>query len=241
MKINNDYNIAVLIDGDNAQPKLLGAILEEVSKHGKSTVRRIYGDWTHPQMNGWKDLLNEYSVTPIQKFSYTVGKNSTDSALIIDAMDLLHGGRMDGFCIVSSDSDYTGLAKRIREEGIFVMGIGQKKTPKAFVNSCEIFTYTENIVSGAARSAAAFEADEHHENTVEELDPQLIDKAFEIASKDGDEEVFVSKLGHTLRSLDPSFDSRDYGYKNLTKLLENLPQFSLIPNGHNALVSRKDT
>lgn len=240
MKTQTDLSIAVLIDGDNAQPRLLGAILEEVSKYGKSTIRRIYGDWTQSQMNGWKDLVNEYSVTPIQKFSYTVGKNSTDSAMIIDAMDILHSGKIQGFCIVSSDSDYTGLAKRIREEGIFVMGIGQKKTPKAFVNSCEIFTYAENIDTSIVRNSPQKETTEKEEKTVEILDTKWIDKAFELASKDGDEEVFVSKLGHTLRSMDPSFDSRDYGYKNLTKLLQNLPEFELIPNGHNALIRRVD-
>uniref|UniRef100_UPI002633A4B3 NYN domain-containing protein n=1 Tax=Flavobacterium sp. TaxID=239 RepID=UPI002633A4B3 len=139
------FNIAVLIDGDNAQAKLIKEILEEVSKYGKATIRRIYGDWTIPQMNVWKELINQYSINPIQKFSYTTGKNSTDSALIIDAMDILHSNNIDGFCIVSSDSDYTGLAKRIREEGLFVMGIGQRKTPIAFVQSCEIFTFCENL------------------------------------------------------------------------------------------------
>ncbi len=112
------FNIAVLIDGDNAQSKLIKELIEEVSKYGKATIRRIYGDWTTPQMNSWKEIINKYSINPIQKFSYTTGKNSTDSSLIIDAMDILHSGSVDGFCIVSSDSDYTGLAKRIREEGL---------------------------------------------------------------------------------------------------------------------------
>ncbi len=137
--------LALLVDGDNAQPKILDLILEEASKYGKVTVRRIYGDWTTPQMNKWKTILNDIAFNPIQKFSYTTGKNSTDSALIIDAMDILHARQVDGFCIVSSDSDYTGLAKRIREEGVFVMGIGEQKTPNAFVKSCEIFTYVENL------------------------------------------------------------------------------------------------
>lgn len=142
----NKFNIAVLIDGDNAQAKLIKEIIEEVSIYGKGTIRRIYGDWTTPQMNSWKEIINQYSISPIQKFSYTTGKNSTDSSLIIDAMDILHAGNIDGFCIVSSDSDYTGLAKRIREEGLFVMGIGKRNTPIAFVNSCEIFTFSENLV-----------------------------------------------------------------------------------------------
>ena len=144
--IDSKFNIAVLIDGDNAQAKLIKEIIEEVSKYGKVTIRRIYGDWTTPHMNSWKDIINQYSFSPIQKFAYTSGKNSTDSSLIIDAMDILHSKSVEGFCIVSSDSDYTGLAKRIREEGLFVMGIGRKTTPIAFVNSCEIFTHSENLV-----------------------------------------------------------------------------------------------
>ena len=143
--MENRFNISVLIDGDNAQPKLIKEIIEEVSKYGKATIRRIYGDWTSQQMNSRKATINQHSITPIQKFSYTTGKNSTDGALIIDAMDILHGKSTEGFCIVSSDSDYTGLAKRIREEGLFVMGIGEKKTPTAFVKSCEVFTFTENL------------------------------------------------------------------------------------------------
>src|SRR6186713_1946343 len=138
--------IALLVDGDNAQSKLLNLVLEEASKYGKVTIRRVYGDWTTPHMNSWKSQLNEMAFNPIQKFSYTAGKNSTDSALIIDAMDILHDSLVDGFCIVSSDSDYTGLAKRIREDGVFVMGIGEKKTPSAFVKSCEIFTFIENLI-----------------------------------------------------------------------------------------------
>ena len=139
---DSKFNIAVLIDGDNAQAKLIKELIEEVSKYGKATIRRIYGDWTISQMNSWKEIINQYSINPIQKFNYTTGKNSTDSSLVIDAMDILHSNSVDGFCIVSSDSDFTGLAKRIREEGLFVMGIGRKTTPIAFVNSCEIFTFS---------------------------------------------------------------------------------------------------
>jgi hypothetical protein len=139
------FKIALLIDGDNAQPNLLKDILAETGKYGKVTIRRIYGDWTSPTMNGWKDQLNSFAIRPMQKFSYTKGKNSTDSAMIIDAMDILHGKLVNAFCLVSSDSDYTGLANRIREEGIFVMGIGQAKTPDAFVKACELFIFTENL------------------------------------------------------------------------------------------------
>jgi len=139
--------IAILIDGDNAQSSLLPQMLVEAGRHGQVTVRRIYGDWTTNSMNSWKETLNYHAFQPIQQFRYTVGKNATDSAMIIDAMDILHSGVVDGFCLVSSDSDYTRLATRIRETGIFVMGIGEKKTPKAFVNACDVFVYTENLVA----------------------------------------------------------------------------------------------
>ena len=128
--------IALLIDGDNAQPKLIDGVLAESAKYGEITTRRIYGDWTTPQMSSWKGCLHSYAIQPIQQFRYTTGKNATDSALIIDAMDLLHQGTVGGFCIVSSDSDYTRLAMRIREQGLFVMGIGRSDTPKAFTNAC---------------------------------------------------------------------------------------------------------
>ena len=137
--------IAMLVDGDNAQPSLIEHVLAEVAKYGVVTTRRIYGDWTTPQMSGWKDYLHTCAVQPMQQFRYTVGKNATDSALIIDAMDLLHAGAVGGFCIVSSDSDYTRLATRMREGGLFVMGVGRSSTPRAFVNACEVFVYTENL------------------------------------------------------------------------------------------------
>src|SRR5258708_7105079 len=139
----SNFKMAVLIDGDNAESELIDHILNEVAKFGKVTIKRIYADWTLPQMNRWKAQLNKYAIRPIQKFSYTTGKNSTDTALIIDVMDIMHHKLADGFCIVSSDSDYTGIAHRIREEGLFVMGIGKSHTPEAFVKACESFTYTE--------------------------------------------------------------------------------------------------
>ncbi len=142
---SKDNKMAVLIDGDNAQASLLNKMLAEIAKHGSVTIRRIYGDWTTQNMHSWKDALHMHAVQPIQQFRYTVGKNATDSALIIDAMDIMHRRLVEGFCIVSSDSDYTRLATRIREEGFFVMGIGQKKTPKSFVNACDLFIYTENL------------------------------------------------------------------------------------------------
>ncbi len=137
--------IAMLIDGDNAQPSLIGKMLSETGKYGTITIRRIYGNWTARNMGGWKETLHINAFQPVHQFHYTVGKNATDSAMIIDAMDILHSGEVDGFCLVSSDSDYTRLATRIRESGIFVMGIGKRTTPKAFVNACIVFVYTENL------------------------------------------------------------------------------------------------
>jgi len=223
--------IAILVDGDNARAKLMKPILEEVSKYGKVTIRRIYGDWTLPYMTMWKDTLNDLSFNPIQKFSYTTGKNSTDTSLIIDAMDILHDKIVDGFCIVSSDSDYTGLAKRIREEGIFVMGIGEKKTPNAFVQSCEIFTYCENIMPDIEKEKA------HGKNIQSKIkkaplpavDLELINKAYEMSLSEGSE-THISHVGSNLRKINPSFDPRAYGFKNLTQMFENLPEYDVIKN-----------
>jgi uncharacterized LabA/DUF88 family protein len=147
-KISDDkISIAVLIDGDNVRPQLFSNYISETAKYGKASVRRCYGDWSVKALNSWKDEINSLAIRPIQKFAYTTKKNSTDTELIIDAMDLLHSKRVQGFCIVSSDSDYTGLALRIREEGLFVMGIGDEKTPRAFVTACEVFTFTEQLVN----------------------------------------------------------------------------------------------
>lgn len=253
MENTNKFNIAVLIDGDNAQAKLIKEILEEVSKYGKATIRRIYGDWTTPHMNSWKEMINLHSFSPIQKFSYTTGKNSTDSSMIIDAMDILHSNSVDGFCIVSSDSDYTGLAKRIREEGMFVMGIGRRITPKAFVQSCEIFTYAENLLPEEKPKSSPKRIEKSQVSTTRknvvineeikkelpekenaELDLTLIDKAFEISS-DEEEEIHIAKIGASLRKIDPSFDPRSYGFRNLTELFRNLDKYVVVKNLVNGL------
>lgn len=227
---DSKFNIAVLIDGDNAQAKLIKELIEEVSKYGKATIRRIYGDWTIPQMNSWKEIINQYSINPIQKFNYTTGKNSTDSSLIIDAMDILHSNSVDGFCIVSSDSDFTGLAKRIREEGLFVMGIGRKTTPIAFVNSCEIFTFSENLLP----KIELVEEKKVTKTKFPKLDIRIIDKAFDISINE-EEEAFIAKVGLSLRKIDPSFDSRTYGFKTLTQLFENLDKYIVVKNIVNGL------
>lgn len=232
MDIKNQ-RIALLVDGDNAQSKMMDLILEEASKYGKVTIRRVYGDWTTQHMNHWKSLLNEMAFNPIQKFSYTTGKNSTDSALIIDAMDILHAGLVDGFCIVSSDSDYTGLAKRIREAGIFVMGIGEQKTPNAFVKSCEIFTYIENL-EPKAEIPEKKETVKKHKEKPASVNIKLINKAYDMSINESNE-AYISTLGINLRKLDPSFDVRTYGCKTLTQFFSKLPGFAVVDNVINGL------
>ena len=211
----------MLIDGDNAQPSLIEKMLAEAGKYGVVSIRRIYGDWTTSQMKGWKGSLNTHAIQPIQQFRYTVGKNATDSALIIDAMDILYGAKVQGFCLVSSDSDYTRLATRIREKGLFVMGIGKKMTPRAFVNACDVFVYTENLLpkpkhtkSGKTRGTRAKKP---------EPDPRpLLRNAFEMAVQE-DGWASLGPLGQYLRQLDPGFDSRTYGYKQLSQLIRAYP------------------
>ena len=207
--------IAVLIDGDNAQPSLIEHVLAEAAKYGVVTTRRIYGDWTTPQMGGWKDPLHSHAAQPVQQFHYTVGKNATDSALIIDAMDILHAGNVGGFCIVSSDSDYTRLATRIREKGLFVMGVGRSDTPKAFVNACEVFVYTENLVPKS-----------EDENEVMELASAewtgTMARAIEMSSQH-DGWAFLGAVGNYLRNIDPAFDSRTYGHRQLSLLIKSRP------------------
>jgi hypothetical protein len=217
--------IAILIDGDNAQSSLLPQMLVEAGRHGQVTVRRIYGDWTTSHMNSWKETLNYHAFQPIQQFRYTVGKNATDSAMIIDAMDILHSGVVDGFCLVSSDSDYTRLATRIREKGIFVMGIGEKKTPKAFVNACDLFVYTENLIAEKKatqqKQAQAKKAGKKKEGK-EEPDPMpILSQAFEMAvGQDG--WAPLAGMGQALYQLDPGFDPRTYGHKQLSRMIASL-------------------
>ncbi|MFZ5821919.1 MAG: NYN domain-containing protein [Chloroflexota bacterium] len=218
------HKIAMLIDGDNAQATLLSKMLVEAAKYGQVTVRRIYGDWTTNSMNSWKDILNFHAFQPIQQFRYTIGKNATDSAMIIDAMDILHSGVVDGFCLVSSDSDYTRLATRIRETGIFVMGIGEKKTPKAFVNACDVFVYTENLTPEKKESKAREGRKSTKEKPRPESDPMpLLEQAFDMAVQE-DGWARLDVMGSNLYQLDPGFDPRTYGHKQLSRLVGSLKE-----------------
>jgi hypothetical protein len=211
--------IAMLIDGDNAQPSLIKEMLAEASKYGRTTLRKIYGDWTMPQMNGWKATLQENAIQPVQQFRFTVGKNATDSALIIDAMDILHSGVVDGFCLVSSDSDFTRLATRIREKGVFVMGIGERKTPKSFTNACDLFVFTENLALPAANAdgkAKSFASSPKALPVAEAL--PVLRKAFDLSVQENGW-ANLGALGSSLRKLDPSFDHRTYGCSSLKILI----------------------
>jgi uncharacterized LabA/DUF88 family protein len=221
---SDSKKIALLIDGDNAQPSLIGKILTEASKYGSVTIRRIYGDWTTANMNGWKETLNNHAVQPIQQFRYTIGKNATDSAMIIDSMDILHSSLVDGFCLVSSDSDYTRLATRIREMGFFVMGVGQQKTPKAFVNACNVFIYTENLMpkeqQSRARRSSPHQKEEVREDQGKKSDPiPLLKQAFDMAVRE-DGWAKLAQIGLYLQQLDPGFDPRTYGQKQLSSLIK---------------------
>lgn len=209
--------LAVLIDADNAQPAVIEGLLGEIAKYGTATVKRIYGDWTGPQLKGWKDALLKHAIQPIQQFRYTTGKNATDSALIIDAMDLLYGGKLGGFCIVSSDSDFTRLAARVREAGLVVYGFGEKKTPTPFVSACDKFIYTEILVDKededetvAPRSAAQLKQDARLVT--------LLRNAVEAASDDGGW-ANLGPVGSTIAKQAPDFDPRNYGYRKLGELV----------------------
>lgn len=209
--------LAVLIDADNAQPAVVEGLLAEIAKYGTATVKRIYGDWTGPQLKGWKDVLLKHAIQPIQQFRYTTGKNATDSALIIDAMDLLYAGRLGGFCIVSSDSDFTRLAARLREAGLVVYGFGEKKTPMPFVSACDKFIYTEILVDkdvGDARAApkpiVSIDKDKRLAN--------LLRNAVE-ASSDESGWAFLGTVGNNIAKQAPEFDPRNYGLRKLSEVV----------------------
>jgi len=215
-------SMAVLIDGENVSEKYLKFIFEELSNYSEQiTYKRIYGDWTDNRLGSWKKLLLDYSITPMQQYSYTTGKNSTDSALIIDAMDILYTGKVSAFCIVSSDSDFTRLATRLRESGMFVVGMGERKTPKAFRSACESFKYLEVISSPPA--------DKVDEKTDSDDLSQLIPIIGRIVEENCDESgyLFLGTVGNLLQRKLSDFDVRNYGYKTLTQLIRAIKLFSI--------------
>jgi uncharacterized LabA/DUF88 family protein len=214
-----ERRIAILIDGDNAQASLIEDTLVESGKYGSATIRRVYGDWTTPNMNSWKDILNIHAFQPIQQFRYTVGKNATDSAMIIDAMDILHSHQVDGFCLVSSDSDYTRLATRIRESGLLVVGIGRKSTPRAFVSACNVFIYTENLRRRSRNGGGGRRSNNHMSAQEREL-MDMISQAMDMVGPDDDGWTRLSEVGTALRRIDPGFDPRTYGHRQLSHMVK---------------------
>lgn len=219
MKNKSDQNIAVLIDAENVPYKNIKGILQEVAKYGTPTIKRIYGDWTQPNSNGWKQKLLEFAITPIQQYSYTSGKNSSDSALIIDAMDILYEGNVDSFCIVSSDSDFTRLVVRLRESGRFVMGIGERKTPNPFIVSCDKFVYMEII-----------ETDTKMDSKLSEQDRTFLNQTIDASIHDLQDEygfAFMGDLGNLIMKKYPDFDPRNYGFYKLTELIKELGRYDI--------------
>ena len=217
--------LAVLIDADNASPSIVKGLTSEISKYGVPVVSRVYGDWTQPQLNSWKQVLLEHAIQPVQQFRYTTGKNSTDSAMIIDAMDLLYSSRFQGFCLVSSDSDFTRLASRIREEGLRVYGFGEKKTPRAFVSACDKFIFTE-ILRQPDKSHP-----EVRRKTTDELraDTTLVELLSSVVESVADESGWADHgtVGNRIAQQFPDFDSRNYGYAKLSGLIEATQLFDL--------------
>lgn len=243
---NQDLRLAVLIDADNAPRSALRDIMAEAAVYGTPTVKRIYGDWTTPNMASWKPLLLEHAITPIQQYSYTTGKNSTDSAMIIDAMDILYSGTCDGFVLVSSDSDFTRLATRLREAGMKVYGMGEKKTPKPFIVACDKFVYIEVIRAAAKQAAEAAKKKEEaqakktakKENkkcqtssspAPEEIVELIAESVEDLCEEDG--LAHMGKLGNLLLKKQPDFDPRNYGFSKLSKLIRALDRFQIVPQG----------
>ncbi len=217
--------LAVLIDADNAQPGIVEGLLTEIAKYGTANVKRIYGDWTIPDLKGWKECLLQYSIQPIQQFRYTTGKNATDSAMIIDAMDLLYTNSFDGFCIVSSDSDFTKLASRLREAGLFVYGFGEKKTPGPFVSACDKFIFTE-VLRSKDEDAVKINRKTASELKQDSKMVNLLRRAVENASDDSGW-AHLASVGSHIAKQAPEFDPRNYGYKKLGELVAATKLFQI--------------
>ncbi|MFD5825910.1 NYN domain-containing protein [Lentzea sp. NPDC060358] len=219
MASENTARLAVLIDADNARPSITEGLLAEVAKYGTAHVKRAYGDWTGTSLKGWKDHLLAQSIQPIQQFAYTTGKNATDAAMVIDAMDLLYSGRFDGFCIVSSDSDFTRLAARLRESGLTVYGFGERKTPQPFVAACDKFIYIENLIAPPVEATPKPKTSTAAEQL--KADKALVKQlrtAVEAASDD-DGWAALASVGSIITKQRPDFDSRTYGYSKLSDLI----------------------
>lgn len=230
-----DSTLAVLIDGDNIPSAYVKEMMEEIAKYGNPTIKRIYGDWTNPKLTKWKNVLLENAITPIQQYGYTKGKNATDSAMIIDAMDILYSGKVTGFCLVSSDSDFTRLATRLREAGMNVIGIGEKKTPDPFIVACDRFIYIE-ILKYRAEGEESEETETETtrrkrplKQDVDKITPKVIKLIATTISDLADEDgwAFLGDVGNLLQKKQPNFDSRNYGFQKLTPLIKSIKRFDV--------------
>jgi uncharacterized protein (TIGR00288 family) len=224
--MNNEKKLAVLIDGDNIPSKYIKEMMEEIAKYGTPTIKRIYGDWTKPQLNSWKSILLQSAITPIQQYSYTTGKNATDSAMIIDAMDILYSDKADGFCLVSSDSDFTKLATRLREAGKTVYGIGEKKTPSPFIVACDKFIYLEIL---DVHESSETSNSKTKKTSLEKVTPELIRLLKNTVSDAADDDgwAFLGDVGSLILKKQPNFDPRNFGFEKLTPLFKSLDQFEI--------------
>lgn len=225
-----ELTLAVLFDADNVPYSHVEEMLSEIAKYGVPTIKRIYGDWTKPNLAGWKAVLLENAITPIQQYSYTTGKNATDSAMIIDAMDILHSNKADGFCIISSDSDFTRLATRLRESSKYVIGMGERKTPRPFIVSCDKFIYIENLGIDDEETAAKKESSEEEKKPVvvkEKISNALIKLLRHTINDLADDNDWVSmaEVGSLIMKKRPDFDPRNYGFQRLTPLIESCPKY----------------
>jgi uncharacterized LabA/DUF88 family protein len=238
-----NLNLAVLIDGDNIPSSHIKEMMEEIAKYGNPTIKRIYGDWTRPHLSSWKSVLLEHAITPIQQYGYTTGKNSTDSAMIIDAMDILYSEKVNGFCLVSSDSDFTRLATRLREAGMQVFGIGEKKTPNPFIAACDKFIYIE-ILKNQSESEDVDEtkSKETKKESFEKVTPRVIRLITATISDLADDDgwAFLGDVGSLLQKKQPNFDSRNFGFQKLTPLIKSINKFEIDlregPSGRHKLI-----
>lgn len=245
METNKRY--AVLIDADNISDKYIKFILDEISNDGVATYKRIYGDWTKPTLSPWKNILLEHSITPIQQYGYTSGKNATDSAMIIDAMDILYSGHVEGFCIVSSDSDFTRLASRLRESGMDVVGMGESKTPKAFISACNKFKYLDLLMIADESQIVEAKQVSHDQEQDTMTSFEVIKKAIITIvqeNSDEDEWMFIGDIGNKLQKRYPDFDVRNFGFSKFTPFIKSLDLFDIwedkVPESNIKLIYVKE-
>ena len=225
-----DLKLAVLIDGDNIPSAYVKEMMAEIAKYGNPTIKRIYGDWTKPRLAKWKNILLENAITPIQQYGYTTGKNATDSAMIIDAMDILYSEKVNGFCLVSSDSDFTRLATRLREAGMQVFGIGEKKTPEPFIVACDKFIYIEILKYQTEGTESEFtESKSSQKDNIDKITPKVIKLISSTISDLADDDgwAFLGDVGNLLQKKQPNFDSRNYGFQKLTPLIKSIKKFEI--------------